>query len=78
MRLSYTSYRLKCTLPFGIARSTYNFLDRVLIYLEQDGFLGSGEAATSDRYNGSVTQLFAQFTNKIIYPKSVSSTHKLL
>jgi len=78
VRLSYTSYRLKCTHPFGISRSTYNFYDRVFIYLEQDGFLGRGEAAPSERYNESVPQILERLKNKIIFPKSVSSIGKVV
>lgn len=73
MRLSYTSYRLKCTHPFGISRSTYNFYDRVYIYLEQDGLIGRGEAAPSERYNESVPQILERLKHKIIFPKSISS-----
>ncbi len=78
MRLSYTSYRLKCTHPFGISRSTYNFYDRVFIYLEQDGFIGRGEAAPSERYNEFVPQILEKLKNKIIFPKSVSSIDKVV
>jgi L-Ala-D/L-Glu epimerase len=77
VRLSYTSYRLKCTHPFGISRSTYNFYDRVFIYLEQDGFIGRGEATPSERYNESIPQILERLKNKIIFPKSVSSIDRV-
>jgi len=78
VRLSYTSYRLKCTHPFGIYRSTYNFYDRVFIYLEQDGFIGRGEAAPSERYNESVPQILEKLKNKIILSESVSSIDRVV
>ena len=78
MRLSYTTYRLKCIHPFGISRSSYDYYDRVFIYLEQDGFIGRGEAAPSERYNESVPQILGRLKNKIILPKSVSNIDEVI
>ncbi len=78
MRLSYTTYCLKCTHPFGISRSSYDYYDRVFIYLEQDGFIGRGEAAPSERYNESIPQILERFKNKIILPKDVTNVDEVI
>ena len=51
MKLSYTKYRIQCTHPFGISRSSHDHYDIVYIYLEHDGIIGRGEAAPSGRYD---------------------------
>ena len=78
MRLSYTIYRLKCTHPFGISRSSYDYYDRVFIYLEQDGLIGRGEAAPSERYNESVPKILERLRNRIIFPKIVSNIDEVI
>jgi L-alanine-DL-glutamate epimerase-like enolase superfamily enzyme len=78
MRLSYTIYRLKCTHPFGISRSSYDYYDRVFIYLEQDGFIGRGEAAPSERYNESIPQILEILKNKITLPKYVININEII
>ncbi len=78
MRLSYTTYRLGCTHPFGISRSSYDYYDRVFIYLEQDGFIGRGEAAPSERYNEYILQILKRLKNKIILPISVSNIDEVV
>ena len=78
MRLSYTTYRLKCTHPFGISRSSYDYYDRIFIYLEQDGFIGRGEAAPSERYNESIPQILERLKSKIILPKVVTSIDEVI
>ena len=50
MELTFTSFRLQCTHPFGISRSTHDYYDVVYVYLSQDGIIGRGEAAPSKRY----------------------------
>tara|TARA_B100000315_G_C14580631_1_gene590284 strand:+ start:1315 stop:2349 length:1035 start_codon:yes stop_codon:yes gene_type:complete len=50
MELTFTPYRIECTHPFGISRSTHNHYDIIYIYLESDGTVGRGEAAPSNRY----------------------------
>ena len=50
MELTFTPYRIKCTHPFGISRSTHDYYDIIYIYLERDGMVGRGEAAPSNRY----------------------------
>ncbi len=78
MRLSYTIYRLKCTHQFGISRSSYDYYDRVFIYLEQDGLIGRGEAAPSERYNESVPKILERLRNRIILPKIVSNIDEVI
>jgi L-alanine-DL-glutamate epimerase-like enolase superfamily enzyme len=78
MRLSYTTYRLKCTHPFGISRSSYGFYDRVFIYLEQGGFIGRGEAAPSERYNESIPQIIEILKNKITLPKDTTNINEII
>ncbi len=78
MRLSYAIYRLKCTHPFGISRSSYDYYDRVFIYLEQDGLIGRGETAPSERYNESVPKILERLRNRIILPKAVSNIDEVV
>ncbi|MBU0528425.1 dipeptide epimerase [bacterium] len=78
MRLSYTTYRLKCIHPFGISRSSYDYYDRVFIYLEQDGFIGRGEAAPSERYNESIPQILEILKSHITLPKNVTNIDEII
>ena len=78
MRLSYTTYRLKCTHPFGISRSSYDYYDRVFIYLDQDRYIGRGEAAPSESYNESVPQILERLKNEITLPNSVSNIDEVI
>jgi len=58
MKLSFTTFRVNCTHPFGISRSSHDYYDIVYVYLEGEGIVGRGEAAPSARYN--------EFTKDII------------
>ena len=78
MRLSYTTYRLKCIHPFGISRSSNDYYDRIFIYIEQDDFIGRGEAAPSERYNESITQIIERLTNNIIFPNDVINIDEII
>jgi len=78
VRLSYTTYRLKCTHPFGISRSSYDYYDRIFIYLEQDGFIGRGEVAPSERYNESIAQILERLKNNIFLPNIVSNIDEVI
>ena len=60
MELSFTSYRLNCTHPFGISRSTNDYYDIVYVYLSGAGFIGKGEAAPSARYGETKGQVIKQ------------------
>ncbi len=57
MDLTFTSYRLVCTHPFGISRSTHDWYEVIYVYLTQDGITGRGEAAPSERYHESSSQI---------------------
>ena len=50
MDLTFKQYKINCTHPFGISRSTHDYYDITFAYLEQDGIIGRGEAAPSKRY----------------------------
>jgi L-alanine-DL-glutamate epimerase-like enolase superfamily enzyme len=78
MRLSYTTYRLKCTHPFGISRSFNDYYDRVFIYLEQDGLIGRGETAPSERYNESIPLVLERLKAEIILPKDVTNIDEVI
>ena len=58
MNLLYKKYRIQCTHPFGISRSSHDYYDIIYIYLEHNGMIGRGEAAPSRRYD--------EFTDDII------------
>ena len=60
MELSFTSYRLNCTHPFGISRSTNDYYDIVYVYLSSAGITGKGEAAPSARYGETKDQVIKQ------------------
>ncbi len=72
MDLTYTTYRLTCTHPFGISRGTHTYYDVVYIYLEQDGIIGRGEAAPSRRYNESVEKIITELEKPLSLPTQVT------
>lgn len=78
MKLTYTTFRLQCTHPFGIARSSHNYYDRVFIYLEQDGIIGRGEAAPTERYNESIPQIVERLRKGILVPENVTDISELI
>ena len=57
MNLDYTTYRIICSHPFGISRSTHSYYDIVYIYLSDGEYIGRGEAAPSARYDESTNQI---------------------
>ena len=63
MELSFTSYRLNCTHPFGISRSTNDYYDIVYVYLSGAGIIGRGEAAPSARYGETKGQIIQQLNS---------------
>lgn len=69
MKLSYATYRLNCTHPFGISRSTHDYYDIVYVYLEGEGILGRGEAAPSNRYNESTPVILSILEAGISLPE---------
>ena len=57
MNLNYTTYRIICSHPFGISRSTYDFYDIVYVYISDGEYVGRGEAAPSLRYDESTDKV---------------------
>ena len=57
MNLDYTTYRIICSHPFGISRSTHTYYDIVYIYIPDGEYIGRGEAAPSVRYDESTNQI---------------------
>ena len=78
MKLSFTKYRLNCIHPFGISRSTYDYYDRVYIFIEQDSIIGRGEAAPTERYNESVSQILERLKNPIKLPDKFTEIAELI
>ncbi len=50
MNIQWKTYRLQCTHPFGISRSSHTFYDVIYVYLVDGDIVGRGEAAPSARY----------------------------
>ena len=67
MNFSYKKFRIKCNHPFGISRSSHDHYDIVYLYLENNGFVGRGEAAPSDRYNESTDSIIRILENGTAY-----------
>ena len=63
MDFHFETYRIQCTHPFGISRSSHSYYDIIFIYLEFDGLLGRGEAAPSNRYNESTERILSVLDN---------------
>ena len=72
MKLSFTTYRIHCTYPFGISRSTHAHYDIVYIYLEGEGITGRGEAAPSGRYDEFTDDILNVLKSGISLPESMS------
>jgi len=72
MKLSFTTYRIHCTHPFGISRSTHAHYDIVYIYLEGEGITGRGEAAPSGRYDEFTDDILNVLKSGISLPESMS------
>lgn len=78
MVLNYTTYRLECIHPFKISRSSYDYYDRLFIYIEQDGLIGRGEAAPSERYGESIQQILDLLKHGFDLPKNVDDISELI
>ncbi|NOZ74733.1 MAG: dipeptide epimerase [FCB group bacterium] len=68
MDITFTPYKLVCTHPFGISRSTHEWYEIIYLYVEQDGIIGRGEAAPSERYQESADQIKAVLESGIRFP----------
>ena len=53
MELAFKPYRIECSHPFGLSRSTRDFYDVIFVYLKHEGNIGRGEAAPSNHYGES-------------------------
>ena len=71
MDFHFETYRIECTHPFGISRSSHSHYDIVFIYLEFDGLVGRGEAAPSNRYNESTERIIQVLDNGIVVPENI-------
>ena len=77
MKFSFETYRIECTHPFGISRSSHSFYDIVFIYLEHNGLIGRGEAAPSNRYNESTERILSVLNKGITVPDNMDDIHEL-
>lgn len=71
MNLSFATYRIKCTHPFGISRSSHNHYDIVYVYLEKDGIIGRGEAAPSGRYGEFTDDILTALNTNFSLPDGI-------
>ena len=71
MDFHFETYRIECTHPFGISRSSHSYYDIVFIYLEFDGLVGRGEAAPSNRYSESTERILSVLDNGIVVPDNI-------
>ena len=70
MKLSFTTYRIFLKHPFGISRSSNNWYDIVLIFLQDGDIIGRGEAAPSIRYEESTENILSVLNRGINIPDS--------
>ena len=68
MQFHFETFRIECTHPFGISRSSLDYYDIVYVYLEHEGLLGRGEAAPSGRYNESTDRILSLLEKGIDVP----------
>ena len=72
MKLSFTTYRIFLKHPFGISRSTNNWYDIVLVFLQDGEIIGRGEAAPSLRYNESTERIISVLNKGVSIPEPKS------
>ncbi|MFQ6606248.1 MAG: dipeptide epimerase [Fidelibacterota bacterium] len=77
MDLTFTTYDIHCTHPFGISRSVNDYYTVVYIYLEHEGIMGRGEAAPSARYGENSEQIVACLENGISLPPDMASPQEM-
>ncbi len=73
MELSFIPYRIQCRHPFGIARSTHEYYDVVYVYLQENGFVGRGEAAPASRYSETIELVLSRLENCPTYFDDISN-----
>ena len=76
MNLSYNKYRIQCTHPFGISRSSHDYYDIIYIYLEHNGMIGRGEAAPSRRYDEFTDDIIQILDQGIEIPNQIDDPKK--
>ena len=74
MKLSFTTYRIFLKHPFGISRSSNNWYDIVLLFLQDGNIIGRGEAAPSLRYNESTEKILSVLNRGVNIPQSENMT----
>ena len=74
MKLSFTTYRIFLKHPFGISRSSNNWYDIVLLFLQDGNLIGRGEAAPSIRYNESTEKILSVLNRGVNIPQSENMT----
>ena len=74
MKLSFTTYRIFLKHPFGISRSSNNWYDIVLLFLQDGNIIGRGEAAPSIRYNESTEKILSVLKRGINITESENMT----
>tara|TARA_B100001248_G_scaffold249190_1_gene222170 strand:+ start:379 stop:1413 length:1035 start_codon:yes stop_codon:yes gene_type:complete len=70
MKLSFTTFRIFLKHSFGISRSSNNWYDIVLIFLQDGNIIGRGEAAPSIRYKESIEKILSVLNQGINIPDS--------
>ena len=74
MKLSFTTYRIFLKYPFGLSRSSNNWYDIVLLFLQDGNIIGRGEAAPSVRYNESTEKILSVLNRGVNIPQSENMT----
>ena len=74
MKLSFTKYRIFLKHPFGISRSSNNWYDIVLLFLQDGNIIGRGEAAPSIRYEESTEKILSVLKRGVNIPQSENMT----
>ena len=74
MKLSFTTYRIFLKHPFGISRSSNNWYDIVLLFLQDGNIIGRGEAAPSIRYKESTEKILSVLNRGVNIPQSENMT----
>ena len=69
MKLSFTTYRIFLKHPFGISRSSNNWYDIVLLFLQDGDIIGRGEAAPSTRYKESTEKILSVLNRGVNIPE---------
>ena len=77
MKLSFTTYRIFLKHTFGISRSSNNWYDIVLIFLQDGKIIGRGEAAPSARYNESKELIKSILDRGVFLPENCTDRNRI-